>query len=199
MEGELTDLVVDPAKRCVTHLVVEPKHAVVLGPRLVPIALAQPGAEERTIALRCTAAEFGELDAVREFAYERLGGLPVDDADWDVGVVDVLAPPYAMSGEPGVSAFPTDVAMSYDRVPKDDVELRRASPVQSCDGHELGHVEALLVDDEDRVTQFVLQHRRFFRRRDIKVPVSAIKELGTDSVTLALTRTEVRALARAGS
>jgi sporulation protein YlmC with PRC-barrel domain len=198
MEGELADLVVDPAKRRVTHLVVEPRHGVVVGPRLVPIALAEPGAEERTIELRCTAAEFGALDAVREFAYERLGGLPVDDAEWDVGVVDVLAAPYGMSGEPG-STFPTDMAMTYDRVPKDDVELRRASPVHSSDGHELGHVEALLVDEQDQVTQFVLQHRHFFRRRDIKVPVSAIKELDTDSVTLTLTRAEVRALGRGRS
>jgi len=191
--GELADLVIDPSTRRVTHLVVQP-HGSVVDARLVPIEWAEGSEEQQAIALRCTTEDFGGLDAVREFTYERVRGLPVDDEDWDVGIVDVLAAPSLYSPELGMSGYPADVGMTYDRIPKDDVELRRSSPVQSCDGRDLGHVEALIVDEQDRVTHFVLQHRHLWARRNIKIPVAAIKEMDTDVVTIALTKAQVRAL-----
>ena len=192
--GELADVVIDPDKRRLTHLVVQPHGESLVGPRLVPIELTRSGETSKAIALRCTREDFGRLEPVRELAYERQGGLPVDDPDWDVGIADVLTPAFGVPGELGSMGYPA-MTMTYDRIPKDDVELRRSSRVQSSDGHDLGHVEALIVDDQNGVTHFVLQHRRLLGvRRNTTIPVKAITKIDTEVVTVGLARDQVRAL-----
>ena len=47
--------------------------------------------------------------------------------------------------------------MTYDRVPKGEVEIRRSSAVTSADGHDLGQVDGFLVDGEAHITHFILE------------------------------------------
>ena len=99
--GEVADVVVDPIVRRVTHLVVQPHNRHGLA-RLVPVALADGSDHQQSeISLRCTIEEVRRLAPVQEYAYLRLGEFPVSDADWDVGIQDVLAMP---STAPPVSA-----------------------------------------------------------------------------------------------
>ena len=143
MLGELADLVIDPAKRRVTHLVVQPHHQdAVVGSRLVPVELADSAEGKPEITLRCTVGEVAKLEPVQEVAFLRLGEFPVDDPEWDVGVTQVLAEPYYAAGELAGPSYLADTETFYDRIPKDEVEIRRASLVRSADGHSLGHVEA---------------------------------------------------------
>src|SRR5215216_3484408 len=77
--GELADVVIDPTRRRVTHLVVEPRH----GPaRLVPAELARGDAADAAILLSCTADEARDLPTVADYAYLRLGEFPVEDPRW---------------------------------------------------------------------------------------------------------------------
>ena len=70
--GKLADVIIDPTKRAVTHLVVEPDGDGKA--RLVPIELASAEeGETPAIALRCSVEEAGRLDPVEETAYIRLG------------------------------------------------------------------------------------------------------------------------------
>jgi hypothetical protein len=69
------------------------------------------------------------LPPVHAVSYLRLDGFPVDDPDWDVGIEDVLALPYYAAY--GLEPTPIDYALEYDRVPKNEVEIRRASSVAS--------------------------------------------------------------------
>jgi hypothetical protein len=192
--GELGD-VVDPVRRRVTHLVVEPHHRHRLA-RLVPIDLARPGGTPGEIALSCTAEEVRRLPHVDEVAYIRFGELPLDDPDWDVGIETVLAQPYY--DYPGFGRSPMDidphVAMTFDRVPRGEVEIRRASDVLSADGHRLGHVDGLLVDVDDRITHVVLERGHLFGQREVTVPIAAVGRVATDSVMLDLTKDEVGGL-----
>ena len=195
MLGELADVVIDPAKRRVTHIVVQPRHSeTLIGARMLPVELIEPGDVQQVIALRCTTEDVGRLAPVQGFVYEGVEGLPVDDPNWDVGVADVLGVPFYAPGELGAGSYTGAVAMAYDRIPKDDVELRRSSPVRSSDGYDLGHVEALIVDANDKVTHFELQHRRLWARYNIQLPIAAIQKIDTDVVTVALSREQVRAL-----
>jgi sporulation protein YlmC with PRC-barrel domain len=191
---ELADLVVDPVRRRVTHIVVEPhgKHALA---RLVPVDLIERAADRWAgVSLRCTAEELRRLAPVQEFAFLRLGELPLDDPDWDVGVQDVLALPYYGNAELFPVASDPRVSISYDRVPKDEVELRRASAVFASDGRRIGHVDGLLVDSADRVTHLVLERGHLWGRREITIPIGAVARVQCDSVTLTLTTAEVAAL-----
>jgi sporulation protein YlmC with PRC-barrel domain len=195
--GELADVVIDPTRRRVTHLVVQPHHQHRLA-RLVPVDLVEsPGdGGGPEISLRCTVAEVRRLAPVQEFAYLRLGESPLDDPDWDVGAQDVLALPYydALGFEPVPIDHDPHVAMTYDRVPKSEVEIRRASEVKSAEGARVGHVDGFLVDSEDQITHLVLEHGHLWGRREVTIPIGAVAMVETDAVTLSLSKDEVGGL-----
>ncbi len=196
--GELADVVIDPLKRRVTHLVVAPPHRHDEA-RLVPIDRARPQESPQTgIQLDCTRAEVGQFQSVQRSAYLRLGEAPVEDPDWEIGVTDVLALPYYGTMTPGgvgldVPGIGLDdhVTEVYDRVPRDRIEVRRASPVISSDDHDLGHVDGFVVDEQERITHLVLEHGHLWGKREITIPVEAIASMQTDQVTLSLSRDQV--------
>ena len=196
--GKLADVVIDPTKRSVTHLVVEPDgdHGKA---RLVPIELASDQDGEAAIAVRCSVEEANQLEPVEETAYIRLGDSPELEAGWDLGVESVLAEPYYVYGYAGGPGYETGpppdydphVTVTYDRIPKGDVEIRRASEVSSADGHHLGKVDGFLVDDDDAITHFVLERGHLWGRREVTIPINAVDSVFTDAVTLTLTKDEV--------
>jgi sporulation protein YlmC with PRC-barrel domain len=190
--GELADVVIDPAKRPVTHLVVTPRQRY-RPARLVPIELVK--GEHDAISLRCTLEEADALEPIQSGAYLRWGEAPLDDPDWDVGIETVLAPPYSPYSAYG---NPLDVdphiSILYDRIPKGEVEIRRASAVMSAEGERLGHVEGFLVDADDALTHVVLERGHLFGCRDVTIPIDAVARVATDSVTLSLTKDEVALL-----
>jgi sporulation protein YlmC with PRC-barrel domain len=195
--GEISDVVIDPTTRRVTHLVVQP-HDREGNALLVSADWARAsGASDAGITLDRTLAEIGELETIREAAYLRLGEFPVDDPDWDVGVQDLLAMPYYqdLGGVAGASLNPDQhITVKYDRIPKGEVELRRASAVRSSDGHHLGHVDGFVVDDSEHITHIVLERGHVWGKREVAIPVGAIAAMETDSAVLSLTQDEVGAI-----
>jgi sporulation protein YlmC with PRC-barrel domain len=194
--GKLADVVIDPTKRRVTHLVVEP-HDDHGKARLVPIDLASADeGEPRAIIVRCSLEDANQLEPVEEYAYLRLGESPDLEPGWEIGVESVLAEPYYVyGGGPGYETLPAGydphVSVTYDRIPKGEVEIRRASEVTSADGHGLGKVDGFLVDDDDAITHFVLERGHLWGRREVTVPINAVAHVDTDAVTLTLTKDEV--------
>ena len=191
--GELADVVVDPLEKRVTHLVVRPEHA---DPRLVPIELVKGRDDkEREIELGCSLDETLKFESVHEAAYIRLGDNPVkDDPNWDIGVVDALASPYYSSIGLEPYLVDTHATMSYDRVPKGEVELRRASAVISADGELLGEVDGFLVDADQYITHFVLERGHLWGRKEVTIPIGGVARVESDAVHLALSKDEVGAL-----
>ena len=189
--GKLVDVVIDPTSRRVTHLVVEPDQDTWLA-RLVPVELVERGDDASGVVLRATAEEVRQLSPVHEVAYLRLEGFPVDDPSWDVGIEEVFALPYYSAYD--LEPVPVDYAVTYDRIPKREVEIRRASAVESADGHRLGHVDGFLVDADDLITHLVLEQGHPWERRELAVPIGAVARVETDAVTLALRKHEVAAL-----
>jgi sporulation protein YlmC with PRC-barrel domain len=193
--GELADVVVDPIARRVTHLVVQPHHDHGLA-RLVPVALcADSGGADSGIELGCTVAELDALPGVQEFEYLRLGEPRVADPEWDVGVETVLAMPYYEAGgfEQGLP-YDSHVAVTYDRVPKGDVEIRRASAVISADEHHVGHVDGFIVDGDGQITHVVLERGHLWGRREVTIPIGAVAKVENDIVTVSLTEHELGSL-----
>jgi sporulation protein YlmC with PRC-barrel domain len=192
--GELADVIIDPVKRRLTHLVVRPRHGHGES-HLVSIDAAVPDDTADEIVLRCSEAELHGLPNVEEFAFLRLGEAPVADPDWDVGVTNVLAYPYYEStGLVEYGAFVQDVGAVYDRIPKGEVEIRRTSSVLSADGNYVGDVDGFLVDDEERITHFVLERGHLWGRREVTVPIGAVTKVESDSVSVGLSIDEIGAL-----
>lgn len=189
--GELADVVIDPIKKRVTHLVVKP-HDPDDAARLVPVELVE-GDGESDVSLRCTIADTRELATVEEYAYLKLGDFPLEDPNWDVGVENVLAMPYyegSIFGEAG-GTYGAPAGIVFDRIPKGEVEVRRASAVYAADGDYLGDVEAFVVDPEDQITHFVLERGHLWGRREVTIPISAVETVETDKVTVRLSKQEV--------
>jgi sporulation protein YlmC with PRC-barrel domain len=199
--GELADVIIDPIKRRVTHLVVQPHHRHDLA-RLVPIDRAHPGAAADTeISLDYAIADIGALEPLQKAAYLRLGEVPVEDPDWEVGIEDVLALPYYGSLPPGglglaTAPFAVDdhVTEVYDRVPKDKIEIRRASAVISSDEHRVGHVDGFVVDSGEVITHLVLEHGHLWGKQEITIPIDAVANITTDEVTLSLSKDQIAEL-----
>jgi hypothetical protein len=190
--GELADVVVDPISRRVTHVVVRPSHQEALETRLVPIELVEGGEEASEISLRCTVEDVNGLEPVQEYTFLRLRESAANDPNWDIGVQDVLASPY-YEVDPGLgyTGYPPDLGLTYDRVPKGEVEIRRSSDVYSADEHHLGEVDGFLVDGEAHITHLILERGHLWGRREVTIPIGAVAKVETDLVTLSLLKDQV--------
>ncbi len=195
---ELADVVIDPATRSVTHLVVRPRDRPDLA-RLVEVDRARGGEQADTpIELDYTAAQLDQLDPVHTAKFLRIGEQPDADPDWDVGIEEITSMPYYGGFGPGgieAGIGPTDydphITASYDRVPKGEVEIRRGSEVTSSDGERVGHVDGFVIDERHRITHFLLEHGHLWGKREIMVGVDAVARLENDEVLLTLTKDEV--------
>jgi sporulation protein YlmC with PRC-barrel domain len=198
--GELADVVIDPSTRRVTHLVVQPHDRHDLA-RLVPIDRAHAAEGAEGIVLESTVAEINQLEPLVKSAYLRLGEFPVEDPDWEVGIEELFALPYYGSFAPGglgsgmgSTEIDPHVSISYDRIPKDKVEIRRQSAVTSSAGDHLGHVDGFVVDDQEQIAHLVLQHGHLWGKREIAIPIGAVAKIENDVVKLTLSADEVGAL-----
>ena len=176
--GELRRVIIDPANQTITHLVIEPRHRREPG-RLVPIDMvdATPGG----IGLRCTLAEFGQLD-------------PADDLEQVVGRGAGI--PDETGRAPAGVPRPSRVFVQ-DVVPLGEVEVGKGARVHATDG-EIGQVEGFVVDPDDhRVTHVLLQEGHFWGRQEIAIPISAVAR-ADDGVRLNITKQQVEDLPPGG-
>jgi hypothetical protein len=142
--------------------------------------------------LGCTAEEVGAMPRVQELAYRRVYEFPVDDPEWDVGIETVLAMPYYEPvGFDGMMPLEGDIQIAYDRVPKGQVEIARASQVLAAGGERLGHVDGFVVTPDGQISHVVLEHGHVFGKRDITIPIADVASVATDVVTLALDKDAV--------
>jgi sporulation protein YlmC with PRC-barrel domain len=192
--GELDDLVIDPTTRRVSHLVVQP-HGRHDEARLVPVGWAKAAEDaDAGVTLEATLAEVGRLERLHEVAYLRLGEFRVEDPNWDVGVEEMLGLPYYQGIEGQPVELDPHVMVGYDRVPKGEVEIRRASAVTAADGQHLGHVDGLVVDAGEHISHVVLERGHLWGRREVAIPIGAVARVENDVVVLSLSRSEVGAL-----
>jgi sporulation protein YlmC with PRC-barrel domain len=186
--GEVTRIVVDPAARAITHLVVEPKHRHDAG-RLVPVDIVD--AAKSVLRLRCTLAEFAMLDPAEETQF-----LPgnSDDPGYDRDqalswAYDDLAAGPGTAGS--VASVPQPVV--YDFVPLGEVEVRRGDHVHAADG-EIGRVQGLVVDQRSHsVTHVLLQEGHLWGRKDVAIPIDAVTGVA-DGIRLDITKQQVQDL-----
>jgi uncharacterized protein YrrD len=191
--GQVGDVVIDPASRRLTHVVVETHENEA---RLVPASLIHGGEPEaHELVLSCTKAEFDELGSILEFTYVQLDEFPEPDASSDVGVETVISMPMYGAEEFGdyPGEYGSSVGLAYHRIPKGEAEVRRSSAVVSADGHQIGAACGFVLY-EDRVTHVVLERGHLWGTRDVTIPIDAVKAIETDELTLSINKDEVSAL-----
>lgn len=193
--GQVIRIIFDPAAGAVTHLAIEPKNRPEDG-RLVPIEMAEP--VDGGVRLRCTLAEFGGLDPAEDIqivqGYSYQGGYgPAEAVEGygDVGSMGVGASATGMGVPMGVPHRLKTVTDAV--VPVGEAEASQGDHVYATDG-EIGRVHGFLVDPDDhRATHVVLQEGHLWGRKEIAIPMSAVKEVDA-GVRLHISKREVEEL-----
>jgi sporulation protein YlmC with PRC-barrel domain len=173
--GSVTQIVVDPLDKKVTHLVVEPDHRQGLG-RLVPVEWVEAGVDK--VGLRCTKADFEKLERAEETQFlPGVEGYPGYDPE------QMLLWPY-FGGN-------ITVPGTVDTLPVGEVAVRRDEPVHATDG-EIGRVEGLVVDGRNHhVSHLLLQEGHFFGRKEVAIPIAAVSVVGEEGIRLSISKQEV--------
>ena len=187
--GHLTRVIVDPVARALTHLVISPPLGRGLD-RLVPIELAEAAPGE--VRLRCTRAEFDQLDPAEETEF-----LPGNFGYVPYGPMETSAWPYyglgsaAMNAEIAVEA---PHVVRYDAVPLDEVEIRRGDHVHATDGS-IGRVQGLVIEPANHhVTHVLLQEGHLWGRKQVAIPIRAVSAVEPEGIRLSISRSEVEDL-----
>jgi hypothetical protein len=169
----------------VTHVVVEPKGRVGLA-RLVPLDLVDAAPDQ--IRLRCTEAEFRNLDAAEETLAEFVLGQPVP--------VQLLTPGWRGAGDPAVAGGTIPripEKETIDVIPPGEVEERRGDHVHATDG-DIGQVRAVRIDPGSRqLTHLLLREGPLWARKDVAIPFDKVAGFD-DGIRLSITRQQVRDL-----
>ncbi len=186
--GTVRRVIVDPVARTLTHLVVEHEHGVELA-RLVPLDLVD--ATPPGIKIRCTLAEFEQLDLAEETQF-----VPGTLNDPAYGPGQVLSWPYYGLG-PGLAGVGPDIVspgVVYDTIPLGEVEVRHGEHVHAADGG-IGHVQGLVIERESHhVTHVLLQEGHLWDRKEVAIPISAVTSVDDEGIHLSLTKEQVQDL-----
>jgi hypothetical protein len=193
--GQLTGVIVDPVAQKLTHLIVKPRHHHGFG-RLVPLELLESDSD--ALRLKCTEAEFLELDEAEEVQF-----LPATGETWDYPGGSAYAWPYyelggvgglGASGAGGFGVPPGGPdPMVTDRIPSGEVEVRRGDPVHASDGW-VGSVKGLLVDPADNhVTHLLLDEGHLWGRKQVAIPIGKTARID-DEIRVEMTKETIENL-----
>ena len=199
--GEVRAAVIDPVAAVVTHLVVEPEGRSGLA-RLVPLDLAEAEADTDDydvraapgkLRLRCTEAEFMNLDAAEETLAEFAVGQTVP--------VQLLPPGWRGTGEPvaeGGDIPRIPERETVDVIPPGEVEEHGGDHVHATDG-DIGQLRGFRLDPASgRVTHVLLGEGHLWGRKEVAIPFDKIT--GFDQgIRLSLSKKQVQDLPAAGA
>jgi hypothetical protein len=186
--GEVRAAVIDPVAATVTRVVVEPEGRSGLA-RLVPLDQVDPdpgpGAAPGQLRLRCTEAQFMDLDGAEETLAEFAVGQTVP--------VQLLPPGWRGTGEPvaeGGDILRIPERETIDLVPPGEVEEHRGDHVHATDG-DIGQLRGFRIDPgSGRVTHVLLGEGHLWGRKEVAIPFDKITGLD-HGISLSLSRRQV--------
>jgi uncharacterized membrane protein/sporulation protein YlmC with PRC-barrel domain len=195
--GQVTDVVVDPHARAVTHIVV--REGGLAGREfLVPLEKVSDSSRAR-VQLTCTVADlskFPEFTTTRYVPASSPEAQPVI-AQWEMetwtnsyGYEPIYLPAVVYPEE--------QVPIVEDLVPPGELAFQRGARVESSDGQDVGEVAAFVFRLEDgTVSHFVMSTGD---RRELTLPLSTVNPTGTGGVVyLTLTKAQIDKLPGAPS
>lgn len=184
--GNLSRVILDPNTREVTHLVIE-KGILFTSNKIISIDQVNPENEEM-ILLTTPEQDLENFQDFEEAHYVNLDSTdypgsdvassfwypPADYAWWQTGP------------QPGIAPLPVYALQTTQNIPDGAVALEEGARVISADDREVGHIEQLIVENQDnRVTHFVVSAGLLFKERKL-IPALWISTIGEKKVRLAV-------------
>jgi uncharacterized membrane protein len=192
--GQVTDVIVDPVARKVTHVVVRESR---LGSRefLVPMEKVTDSSAD-VVHLMCSTAELGDF---QEFTTTRFVSASSPEAQPVVAArqMEMWNTTYGYEPiyMPYVSATDEDVPIVEARVPEGELAFERGAHVESNDDQYVGDVESFVIRPDDAtITHFVLGLGAVTQRRQVTLPLSTVRSAANSVVRLNLSRVQVEQL-----
>ena len=185
--GHVQAFILDPVKKEVTHLVVGKHEFDGSSLRLVHIDVVKDAVQDQ-VQLSCTLAELAAMDPFVETRY--LGPDEIDPYIPDYVSMETgqYMSPYT------IDMYPAGMDVGVEAVPHGELAIHRGASVEATDG-KIGHVGEFVVQPESgHITHVVLQKGHLWRKKEIAVPISHIKQVLDDVVHLDLDKDAVEAL-----
>jgi len=214
--GSLDRVVLDPKTKEITHLVVR-KGFVFTTDRVLPVKLVADATAERV--LLGPGIVKADIDNLPEF--EEREYLLADEQDYVKRPQASMAPPVpggvmnatgtpalvwypttpaAMSGQSGLGTLPYVPATSdyvtetRRNIPDNTVGLKEGARVSSADGHHIGDVERVFVDEGSMRATHVLVADGLIFKTHTPIPVTWIDTVTDDEITLAVSEKLLKGL-----
>jgi sporulation protein YlmC with PRC-barrel domain len=178
--GHSTYVIINPTTWQVTHLVVKEKGFPNVE-RLVPLEQVTE-TSPHLIHLGCTRNELSNMDQ-----FIAIDFLPGSFSFIPYGPDEYMVWPYVL---PQGMAIPVE----HERIPPNELGVRRGARVEATDGH-VGVVDEFLVDPGNgHITHLVMREGHLWGKKDVTIPVSEIDHIKENIVYLKLDKRSIEAL-----
>jgi sporulation protein YlmC with PRC-barrel domain len=191
--GHTAAIIIDPAARQVTHIVVKGKGAL-LGEFLVPLAMIDQ-CTPYSVILRWSREKLAAAPRFDKAMSVDADGISADDmsAD-DMSTDDTLMYPYAGVNDINFGAPAPSSFVQVEQVPGSGVAVHLGAHVDASDGR-VGKVDEFVVNrDTGAIVYLVLRHGHLWKKEEIAVPISEVDHIADDIVYLKLDKAGVEAL-----
>lgn len=177
--GNARGLVLNPATKVATHLVIDPKgHGH--DEYLLPLDMVTESNAKR-IVVRCSRAELDQLAPFTRLLAVQDKGLDAMDAQALMGS--------EFQGGAGFQDFSfagagSSEMVEVEAIPESELAVRHGIPVEATDGA-VGEVDGFSIDPASgQITHLVLREGHLFSKKDVEIPVSEIDRIGEAAVHL---------------
>ena len=176
--GHSTHIILNPTNDVVTHVVVRrsefPGEEV-----LVPVNMIVDSAPDE-IRLRCTDEDLKDMQSFVKLEFVE-PTVPLMIAQ------GYMMWPYSVPEE-GI------VTLREERIPPNELAVRRGTPVEASDGR-VGQVDEFLIDPTTQeITHLILREGHLWGKKDVTIPVTQIDHIDAQAVHLKLNKQEVEGL-----
>jgi uncharacterized membrane protein/sporulation protein YlmC with PRC-barrel domain len=191
--GWVTDVVVDPAARAITHIVIRENNTA---GREFLIPLDQVTDSSRsTVRLGCVRAD---LQKFPEFTTTHYVPASSPEAQPVVAQWEMDAWTYSYRYEPiyaPVVSPDMPVPIDEHHVPSGEMAFERGASIESSDGKLVGEIEAFIVrPDNGIISHFVVRLDESGSAREITLPLSTVQQATPAIVRLKLTQAQLERL-----
>lgn len=179
--GTLVAVIVHTVRRQVTHLVIQDQAIPRPTERLVPIDQVAEATSD-LIRLSCTREQFDGMEPFQETRYVASSEPVLPAAGYAY-----VSPLIAIEGT-------VYIEMIDERVPMGGQAIHHGMTVDAADGR-VGKVGELVIDPETaEITHFVLQKGHAWGKKDVTLPLSAIRSVREDTVYLKLDQATIESM-----
>jgi uncharacterized protein YrrD len=182
--GTLDRIVIDPADKEVTHIIVE-KGFLFTEDKVIPIEMVDDVVEKR-ILLKEKEDEIEDLPDFKESHYIRLD--QVDHPSAEADAIYWYPPVHAWWRTGGYVGrpMPQYVVKTEKNIPENSVALEEGAKVIAQDGEHVGDIERVFTESQDhRSTHFVVSEGFILKERKL-VPTPWIAEVAEDEIHLSV-------------